>query len=258
MSRPTAPARAGAVGRAATGAAALCAAAGAAAYLTAFRPRSQIFGPFPFRGATTEKVVALTFDDGPNEPYTSRLLDTLDERGVKATFFQVGRCAERYPAVTRRVVGSGHVLGNHSYSHSFLSYLSRPSQRGEIDRGQRVLTDIAGVSPALYRPPWLCHPPWVLGSVRAAGLSVVSGTFADPREVLQPAAATMARHAAGIARPGTVLILHDGRESRGGPREQSVAAVAPLIDALAARGYRFVTVDELLGVAPYLQEAGPR
>ena len=142
-----------------------------AAYWTAFRPRSQVFGEFPHRGATTEKVVALTFDDGPNEPYTSRLLDVLADREVLATFFQVGRCAQRFPSTTRRVVEAGHVLGNHSYRHAFTGYLREPDQRKEIARAQDVLHAVAGVAPALYRPPWLCHWPWVLRSIGSTACS---------------------------------------------------------------------------------------
>jgi peptidoglycan/xylan/chitin deacetylase (PgdA/CDA1 family) len=223
-----------------------------AGFWTGFRSTSQIFGAFPFRGATQEQVVALTFDDGPNEPYTSRLLDVLDERDVKATFFQVGRCAERFPSSTRRVVESGHVLGNHSFSHAFTRYFREPHQRAEIDRAQEVLHRIAGVTPALYRPPWLCHPPWVLSSLRERRLQVVSGTFGHPLEVFQPRAGLMAAGAARITRPGSMIIFHDGREARGGPRGQTVAAIGPLIDRLRNRGYRFTTVDQLLGVPAYL------
>ncbi len=130
---------------------------GAAAYWTAFRPRSQVFGTFPYAAETDEKLVALSFDDGPNEPYTSRLLDTLDEYQVKATFFQVGRCAQRFPSCTRRVVQSGHVLGNHSYSHSF-SELSQAAATGDRDQPLPggVLFDhwpyACAVSPALAVP----------------------------------------------------------------------------------------------------------
>jgi len=118
---------------------------GAAAYLTGFRPRSQIFGPFPYAAETDEKIVALSFDDGPNEPYTTQLLNTLDRYDVKATFFQVGRCALRFPSSTRRVVESGHVLGNHSYSHSFTRYLKEPRQEIEISRSQEVFYSITGL-----------------------------------------------------------------------------------------------------------------
>ncbi|CAA9320778.1 MAG: hypothetical protein AVDCRST_MAG61-2307 [uncultured Friedmanniella sp.] len=224
----------------------------ALAYRAGFGSQSQAFGPFPFRGDTDEPLVALTFDDGPNEPWTSRLLDVLGEREVPGTFFQVGRCAARYPAVTRRVVDEGHVLGNHSLSHRFGSYLTDPGQTAEIRGGQQVLHEVAGVRPLLYRPPWLCHWPRVLAGVRRSGSTVVSGTFGHPWEVFQPAASRLAAGAARRAAPGAMLILHDGRESRGGPRAQTVAAVGPLVDRLRTRGYRFTTVDRLLGVRAYL------
>jgi peptidoglycan/xylan/chitin deacetylase (PgdA/CDA1 family) len=221
-------------------------------YWTAYRPTSQTFGPFPYQAEVSEPLVALTFDDGPNEPYTSRLLDLLDERGVRATFFQVGRCAERYPSASRRVVESGHVLGNHSYSHQFSSYFREPSQRREIERSQQALAAVTGVVPALYRPPWLCHWPWVLASIHDHGLQVVSGLFGHPLELVQPPAMIMAASAAKITKPGSIVIFHDGFDARGGRRDQSVAAIGPLIDTLAGRGYRFVTVDQLLGVPAYL------
>jgi peptidoglycan-N-acetylglucosamine deacetylase len=225
---------------------------GTAAYWTGFRPRSQIFGSFPYAIETDEKIIALSFDDGPNEPYTSRLLDTLDAFDVKATFFQVGRCAQRFPSTTRRVVQSGHVLGNHSYSHSFTRYVREPRQEIEIVRSQDVFYTVAGVTPALYRPPWLCHWPWVLTTLQQHGLRGVSGTFAHPLEIFQPAAAKLTDSAARLARPGAILIFHDGREARGGLRDQSVAAIGPLIDRLVDRGYRFTTVDRLLGINAYV------
>ncbi len=219
-----------------------------------FGTRTQLFGPFPHRAPPDgdvegpAKVVALTFDDGPNEPWTGRLLDVLAERDVKATFFQVGRCAERFPSTTRRVVDEGHTLGNHSLNHTFSSYLHDPAQREEVLRAQDVLHRVSGVVPALYRPPWLCHWPWVLRTVDSAGLQVVSGTFAHPLEVFQPAASTMAAGAVRRTRPGSILIMHDGREARGGDRSQTVASVGPLVDRLRDEGYAFTTVDRLLGV----------
>ena len=221
-------------------------------YWTGYRPTSQVFGPFPYEAEVDEPVVALTFDDGPNEPYTSRLLEVLDARGVRATFFQVGRCAERFPSASRRVVEAGHVLGNHSYSHQFRRYFSEPSQRREIERSQQALAAVTGVVPALYRPPWLCHWPWVLGGIRQHGMQVVSGLFGHPLEIFQPPASVMTASAAKITKPGSIVIFHDGFDARGGRRDQSVAAIGPLIDILADRGFRFVTVDELLGVAAYL------
>ena len=111
---------------------------------------------------------------------------------------------------------------------------------------------MAGVAPVLYRPPWLCHWPWVLGSIRKHGLQPVSGTFGHPLEVLQPPSTWMTDYAARVTRPGSILIFHDGQEAHGGDRDRSVAAVGPLIDRLRADGYTFTTVDRLLGVPAYL------
>lgn len=232
-----------------------------AAWWAGFGPRTQLWGAFPYRGPGTpdpgsavapgvqqDRVVALTFDDGPNEPWTGRLLDVLAARGVHATFFQVGRCAERFPSTTRRVVDEGHVLGNHSLNHAFTSYLRHPGQHEEVARAQEVLHRVSGVVPSLYRPPWLCHWPWVLRTVQRAGLQVVSGTFGHPLEVFQPAAARMTTGAARRVSPGSILIMHDGREARGGDRSQTVASIGPLIDRLRDDGYAFTTVDRLLGV----------
>lgn len=223
----------------------------AATYWAGFSTRSQIWGSFPHHGDEDRSEVALTFDDGPNEPHTSTVLDTLQDRAVAATFFQVGRCAERFPEVTRRLVAEGHVLGNHSYSHRFGSYAREPTQRREVERGRDALAAIAGVAPRLYRPPWLCHWPWVLRGVASSGSQVVSGKFGHPLELAQPPAPSIAAAAARRARGGTILILHDGREARGGDRSETAAAVGPLIDLLRQRGFGFTTVDGMLGYKPY-------
>jgi peptidoglycan/xylan/chitin deacetylase (PgdA/CDA1 family) len=232
---------------AATGALAVA----AAIYRVGFSPTSQLLGAFPYRGTGTEAVVALTFDDGPNEPFTSRLVDLLAAEDVRATFFQVGKCVQRHPGLSRAMVAAGHVIGNHTYSHRFGNYISQPSLQREIIQAQQVLDAEIGVPPGLFRPPWLHRQPQLLATVRTAGMQVVSGHFAHPLEVLQPPARRIASHATSIARAGSILILHDGFDARGGYRGQTVAAVGHIIDDLRAAGYRFATVDELLHVPPY-------
>jgi len=227
--------------------------AGAAAmgYGAFFAPGSQVFGPVPVRGSGTEPQVALTFDDGPNEPHTAALLDVLASRDVRATFFQVGRCVERHPESSRRVAEAGHVIGNHSYSHRLGAYLTHPSFAAEIDRTQQVLADVVGLTPRLFRAPWLHRQPALLATVRQRGMQIVSGTFGHPLEPFQPAAATLTRHAAAVTRAGSILVFHDGFDARGGNRAETVAAIGPLIDILRDRGLSFVTVDTLLGVDAY-------
>ena len=218
----------------------------AAAYGILAAPRSQLLGPFPYRLPTQDKVVALTFDDGPNEPYTSRLADLLAQRQARATFFQVGRCVQRFPETTRRLARDGHVIGNHSWSHSVPRCLAPGAMATETLRTSALLSDVLGHAPTFYRPPWLLRTPAHWRTWAAAGLRPVSGLFAHPLEVFQPAATVIAEHAVRLVRPGTILIFHDGYNARGADRSQTVTAVGFVIDRLRARGYSFAGVDELL------------
>jgi peptidoglycan/xylan/chitin deacetylase (PgdA/CDA1 family) len=220
-------------------------------YWVFMSPYSQVFGPYPYRGGGSDRVVALTFDDGPNEPYTSQILDHLDSRGVRATFFQVGQCVERFPDTTTRIAAAGHVIGNHSLTHQFGTYFRPRRFEAEVRRTQEILESRLGRSPALARSPWLWRQPMLLRMLRGQQLQPVAGVFCHALEVLQVDAAKIARRAVAKVRPGTILIFHDGFDSRGGDRGQTVRAVQLATDALLAQGYRFVTVDELLGVPAY-------
>jgi peptidoglycan/xylan/chitin deacetylase (PgdA/CDA1 family) len=227
----------------------------AAGYGLFMAPGGRVFGYYPHRGRTDERVVALTFDDGPNEPYTSQIADALQERGIRATFFQVGTCVQRHPETTRKLYEAGHVIGNHSYSHRFTTYL-RPRRFGrEVAHTQTILSDVLGETPALARTPWLWRTPAVLRDLRRSALRPVAGVFAHAAEVFQPDAARIARRAVAKTKPGTILIFHDGFDGRGGYRAETARAVGLTADALIKQGYQFVTVDQLFGVGPY-QEPG--
>ncbi len=229
------------------------AAVAAAAYWFLMSPYSQALGPFPYRGARPDKVVALTFDDGPNEPYTSQLADFLAQRQIRATFFQVGRAVLRHPEVSRRLLADGHVIGNHSFTHEFTNCLSPRAVAEEVRLGQEALATI-GLSPALYRPPWLLRIPALRGVLADYGLQAVSGEFCHPLEVFQPRAQLIADRVLAKARPNSIVIFHDGYDGHAGNRACTVAAVEIVVDRLSRDGYRFVTVDELLGVPAYQQQ----
>lgn len=227
------------------------AAIAAASYWALMSSYSQLFGSFPYRGSREERLVALTFDDGPNDPYTSQIADFLREYDIKATFFQVGRCVERHPEMTLRLADEGHVIGNHSYSHQFSRCWNAATLRHEIARTQGILGQLLGRAPALYRPPWLLRTPVVFDILQAEGLHPVSGEFCHALEIFQPAPERIARRAVAKTRPGSVLIFHDGYDSHGGNRASTVDAVKVAVDRLSAAGYRFVTVDQLLGLPAY-------
>ena len=222
-----------------------------AAYWLLMSPFAPSSRDYPYHGPAAERVVALTFDDGPNEPYTSQILDILAARGIRATFFQVGRCVERHPEVARRAFDAGHVLGNHSLSHRFGTYLRPRAYEREVARTQRILTRVTGRTSALARTPWLWRQPALLRMLRRRGLQPIAGEFCHPLEVFQPSGVRMARRAIARTRPGSIIIFHDGFDGRGGNRAETVVAVRETIEGLLARGYRFVTVDELLGVPAY-------
>ena len=210
-------------------------------------PYSQLLGPFPYRGVATGQVVALTFDDGPNEPYTSQIADFLDQRGIKATFFQVGRAVQQHPQVTARLARSGHVIGHHGYAHEFPAYLRRRTLDQDVQRGLDAFAR-AAIRPAMYRPPWLLRTPALQSVLRRYGLHVVSGEFCHALEVFQPDPRRIARRALAKVRPGCILIFHDGFDGRTGYRGSTVEAVKIVVDRLIDQGYSFVTVDRLLGV----------
>src|SRR3954453_19700162 len=149
-------------------------------------PYAQLLGPFPHRSRTGRPEVALTFEDGPNEPYTSQIADYLGGKGIRATFFQVGRAVRAHPDVTARLARAGHVIGHHSDTHQFTRYLHRDSLREELAAGLTTFAAGAPPRPDPVRPGR--PPPGPLPAPVAA---------ADPRAL--PAAAR-ARPAAGLRR----------------------------------------------------------
>lgn len=225
--------------------------AGLASYWTLMSPYSQLLGPFPYQRRTTERTVALTFDDGPNDPYTSQIADLLGRSDVPATFFAVGTCVERHPETARRLLRDGHVLGSHGYSHQLRRCAGRAALREEARRTEEVFARHLGLRPRLFRPPWLLRTPGLFEVARERSLQLVSGEFAHVLEVLQPSPERIARRAVARARPGSIVIFHDGFNAKGGARARTVAAVELVVAELRARGFGFTTVDRLLGVEPY-------
>ena len=204
----------------------------------------QLFGDYVARVDTQERVVALTFDDGPNPLHTPRVLAALDQHQVKATFFMMGRNVERYPEVAREVMRRGHEIGNHSYSHPKLVLMSPRRVREEIERTDTLLRDIGVSGEIHFRPPHAAKfivLPYVL--VQMKKLSVLGDV--DPEEWKRPSAAVMTESILRQVRPGSIIGLHDPHGSRDAPllfRTSSRRSTS--------RGYRFETVSTLVGRRP--------
>lgn len=229
-----------------------------------FIPTSQVFGKVYFETAPAEKVVALTFDDGPNEPYTSQILDILASHGVKATFFVIGRNVELYPDTARRILAEGHTLGNHSYSHSANHALSEYGGR-DLERAQVAIYDTLGVVPNLYRPPHGRKTPWELHEVKENGLIEITWSVsANDQHALAwfgtPSPETFSEDIVSRTHPGEIILLHDGygtlHDTVKSDKSLTVKALPLIIEQLESEGYTFVTVPELLDMPAY-EEALP-
>jgi len=190
--------------------------------------------------------VAITFDDGPDAAHTPALLDLLERGGHRATFFVIGRRAEAAPELLDEIVRRGHGLGNHSYAHAYTTPFQHPERlAADLARAQELLAK-AGARVRFFRPPIGLLSPRVAEAARRTHLTIVgwSATARDGR------ATTTAEEAAArlvaAARPGAILVLHDAVE-RGARTPVAAAALGPLLEALAARGLRSVTLDELIG-----------
>ncbi|MGC5010938.1 polysaccharide deacetylase family protein [Streptosporangium sp. DT93] len=187
------------------------------------------------------RCVALTFDDGPG-PYTGGLLDILAERRVRASFFVVGRMvSEEDEAVLRRMVAEGHELGNHTWNHPQLTRLPHEEVRRELGRTQWLVKRVTGVTMNLMRPPYGLTGPQVAAESRHLGLAQILWNV-DTRDWHDRDVSVVA-HRAAAAGPGSVVLLHDIHPT-------TVRAVPHLLDDLAGRGYRFVTLSELYGRRP--------
>jgi len=211
----------------------------------AANPRSEIYGQVYTHSSSQQREVALTFDDGPNPPYTSQILDVLQLYDVKATFFIVGKNALANPDLVRLEVAEGHEVADHSYTHHWYSAFI-DVKGSDLRRGEQAIEAVTGVRPRLYRPPYGLHTPWQLWDSRREGLLPVTWSVeaGDPK---QPPPEVIAQRVLARARPGSIILLHDGAEARQGvDRSSTVKALPEIITTLETRGYRFVTISELI------------
>lgn len=205
----------------------------------AFHRNSPIFGRPITHVARTPRTVALTFDDGPNPNATPEILDALAERGIKATFFVLGRHAERWPDLVRRAADDGHAIGNHGYYHRKLHFKSPRYVRDDLTRGTRAIEQAAGVHPALFRAPHGFRSPWVTAIARSLGQRTV-GWSLGVWDTDRPGVDAIVQRTVQGAQPGSILLLHDGDGyDPAGDRMQTARAVPLIVDRMLEQGYRF-------------------
>ena len=208
---------------------------------------------------TQEKLIALTFDDGPDPDATPQVLQVLEQFEAKGTFFLLGNKVLRHPEIVQELLHSGHAIGNHTWSHRQLSGISPVEVAQEIRKCQVTMREVLGTAPAIMRPPFGSIDLVAYLTVRSLGYEPIGWSILGLDYVGDTAGAIADRVLAN-ARPGAIVLLHDGLEPPAGQREwtgdqQTLLDRTPMIEALRLivaplreQGYRFVTVPEILGM----------
>ena len=205
----------------------------------------QLFGDLVQRVKTNDKVVALTFDDGPSKRYTTEILALLQQQEVKATFFITGKEAEQNPDEVSLLYQAGHQLGNHSFSHPRMVLMSPAAVAGEIERTDAAIRAVGYQDEILFRPPYgkkLFVLPWYLAQQQRK--TIMWDLEPETAPSLAADAQAMADYVIEHIRPGSIVLMHLMYQSRQSSRE----ALPLIIRGLKQKGYRFVTVSELLAM----------
>lgn len=225
----------------------LIAGAAAAAYAgyATMGPTSQLYGS-SFLGVPGSKLLALTYDDGPNDAHTPALLDLLARHQVKATFFLIGRYVAQRPDLVRRTRQEGHAIGNHTFSHPLLIFTSSAQLRRELEDTDKAIADAIGGHDGLFRPPFGGRRPGTFAAVRERGMTPVMWTVTCYDWNAKDADSIERRAIQGI-RGGDIILLHDGSHLKmGADRSLTVEATDRIIRRYKEAGYRFVTVPEMM------------
>jgi chitin deacetylase len=201
-----------------------------------------------FQGATInaaklsqgEKVIALTFDDGPWPESTVQVLDILKQNNIKATFFVIGQNVKNYPDLLKRVVAEGHIIGNHTWHHWY-HFMNPQAAAYEIDHTTNLIYQTTGVKTNLFRPPGGIMHNGVAAYARNNKYALIMWS-SDSVDYSHPTVPKLINNVFRQAKPGGIVLMHDG----GGNRSRTVQALPEIIASFRKQGYSFVTIPELL------------
>lgn len=218
---------------------------GSAYLVGTFSAANPLFGGL-MRTRTDRPELALTFDDGPDPRFTPQISSLLARRGHRATFFVLGARVRAHPRIISQIVSDGHEVASHGDDHRLLAFSPPAVVRAQLDATEGAVRDAVGRLPApLFRAPHGVRSPWLVSVARRRGYRVCAwdGSVLD---TANPGVETIAARVKLLLRPGAIVLLHDGDGSgRGAPREQTVAALEPILDELERRGLRSVTLGKL-------------
>jgi len=200
------------------------------------------------RGYNHEKVVALTFDDGPSPVWTPKILDELKKANVKATFFMLGEHVEKYPEIARLVAKEGHEIGNHTYDHHVLIYYKMDELEKEIREAERAIKTVTGQTTRYFRPPkaWLTSQE--KKKIKEMGYEIILWTL-NSKDWVTFDDKYIIKYILRRIKPGDIILFHDSGGvfvAEGGDRKETIKTIPRLIEKLRERGYKFLTLTELL------------
>lgn len=199
------------------------------------------------KGITTEKIIALSFDDGPHPKYTIQILDLLKQYDIKATFFVLGMHAESFPDIIRRQVAEGHEVGNHSYSHVNMRKASKKVIKEEFEKTQDIIYSITNIKPKLFRPPYGNYSDEVIKVVSSDDSSIVLWTFyQDSKDWSNPGIDAIVNTTLSKVQNGDIILFHDYVYK---PESNTVEALKEIIPKLIEEGFQFVTISELISIS---------
>ena len=209
-------------------------------------PTSQVYGRTFIGLESGSRLLALTYDDGPNDPWTFRLLEVLDRHEVKATFFLVGKFVEQRPDIARALLSAGHAIGSHTWDHPNLIFCSSAEVRRQLAQTQQAIRDATGMDVTLFRPPFGGRRPASLRVARSLGLQTVMWNVTC-RDWTPRSTSEIVALAESQIHGGDVILLHDGEFHRiGVDRSRSVEASDRLLTRYKGEGYQFVTIPEMM------------
>jgi peptidoglycan/xylan/chitin deacetylase (PgdA/CDA1 family) len=199
-------------------------------------------------GNSREKLVALTFDDGPSPEWTPQILNALKQAGIKATFFMLGEHVRKYPEIARLVASEGHEVQNHSYDHHVLIYYKMDELEEEIKKTEQVIREVTGVTTKYFRPPkaWLRKAE--KDKINELGYKIVLWSL-NSKDWVTFDDKYIVRYLTRRIHPGDIILFHDSGgvfSTEGGNRHETVNTIPRLAEKLRQLGYRFVTVSELM------------
>ena len=199
------------------------------------------------KGPKEEKILALSFDDGPHPKYTDEILDILKQYNIKATFFVLGKHAELYPDIIRKQIQEGHEIGNHSYSHVNLKKASPKIIKDEYNKTQNIIYSISNIKPKVFRPPYGNYNDEVIKVVSSDDSSIVIWTFyQDSKDWSNPGVEKIVNTTLSKSQNGDIILFHDYVYKK---ESHTVEALKIFLPTWIDEGYRFVTMSELINIS---------